>query len=46
MRSTTTALAASTDGGGWTVGADPCQDLGLASKSKQPKAKVFPHLEA
>jgi hypothetical protein len=30
-------------GGGYTVGADPRQVPGLTSKSKQPKAKVFPH---
>jgi hypothetical protein len=33
-------------GGGWTVGADPCQVPSLTLKSKQKKAKVFPHLVA
>jgi hypothetical protein len=30
-------------GGGWTVGADPCQVPSLTLKSKQTKARVFPH---
>jgi hypothetical protein len=33
-------------GGGWTVGAESRLVPNLTLKSKQTKAKVFPHLEA